>query len=254
MKKLISLICLLICCLNPVEARGENKTEDNEKNSFHFFVNPIAGPEEAYIKIILINKGKNKLEFEAPTSQWYDFTITNEKNEIVYVYSKGKFFLQALQKIILNPGESKIWIENLNDQTEKRLIPGKYKVNAKLKATSVNGDSIQEYHSLIDQAVMIVPPENPIIRNVQLIKKNGSIVVSGQARPTLGVLYYVVEDGHDEWISETKMNLEIKHPNWTDFSFEVIFAQEPEKLPFILYLYEKDKKGNIIHTYPKMLR
>lgn len=256
MKKLIVLVSILLCFFSNLEALAEKQPTKSEGMSFQFFVNPIASPDEAHIELFLTNEGEKTLEFEAPTSQWYDFTITDEKNEIVYEYSKGKFFLQAIQRIILEPGETKIWIENVNDQSGKSLKPGKYKINAQLRATTLNGESIKGYHTLMDEAVMVVPPENPIIRNVKVNKAEGSIVVSGKARPTTGDLYYVVEDGHQEWVSETKIKLDSKHPTWGDFTFKLNLPEDKniDPLPFILYIYEKDVKGNIIHAYPKLLR
>jgi hypothetical protein len=255
MKKLLVLVSCLLCCVLPSVAIAENQPIKSQGMSFQFFVNPIASPDEVHIELFLTNEGERVLEFEAPTSQWYDFTITNEKNEIVYEYSKGKFFLQAIQRLILKPGETKIWIENVNEHSGKNLKPGTYKINAQFKATTLNGESIKGYHTLMDEAVMVVPPENPIIKNVKVNKAEGSIVVSGKARPTTGTLFYVVEDGHQEWVSETKIKLDSKHSSWGDFSFELNLPDDKnvDPLPFILYIYEKDNKGNIIHAYPKLL-
>jgi hypothetical protein len=255
MKKLILLVSFLVWCLIPLTTFAETQPIESEGKSFQFFVNPIASSEEAHIELFLTNEGQITLEFEAPTSQWYDFTITNEKDEIVYEYSKGKFFLQAIQRIILKPGETKIWIENVSLPSGKSLKPGKYNIKAQLKATTLNGESIKGYHTLMDEAEMIVPPENPIIKNVKVNKDAGIMTVSGQARPTTGALFYVVEDGHQEWVTETKIKVNSKHPTWGDFSFKLNLPEDKnvDPLRFILYIYEKDSKGNIIHAYPKLL-
>jgi hypothetical protein len=255
MKKLIVLVSFLLCCIHTSDVFAEKQPIESGAMSFQFFVNPIASPDEAHIELFLINEGEKTLEFEAPTSQWYDFVIIDENDKIVYEYSKGKFFLQAIQRIILKPGETKIWIENVNLPSGKNLKPGKYKINAQLKATTLNGESIKGYHTLMDEAVMVVPPENPIIKNVRVNKEEGSMVVSGQARPTTGELFYVVEDGHQEWVTETKIKLDSVHPTWGDFSFRLNLPEDNNinPLPFILYIYEKDKSGNIIHAYPKLL-
>lgn len=256
MKKIVWLLCMLIGLAISTTAIAEKKSEKVDEISFQFFVNPIAGPEEAFLEIFLINEGTNTLEFEAPTSQWYDITITNQKNEIVYDYSKGRAFLQAFQKIILNPGETQVWMERIYGPSGKHLAPGEYKINAKLKATTINGERITGYHVLMDEAVMTVPPENPIIKNVRINKNDNNMVVSGMARPVSGELYYIVEDGHHEWISETKVKRDFHHPNWSEFSFEFKIQKEkyPDSLPYILYIYEKDDKGTIIHSYPKLLK
>jgi hypothetical protein len=255
MKKIIVLVSFLISCFVPSVTLAEKQSNKSDGMSFQFFINPVASPEETHIELFLTNEGEKTLEFEAPTSQWYDFTITDEKDKIVFQYSKGKFFLQAIQRTILKPGETKIWIENVILPSGKSLKPGEYKVNAQFMATTLNGESIKGYHSLMDEAVMVVPPENPIIKNVKVNIEEGSMVVSGKARPTSGELYYVVEDGHQEWVTETKIKLDSVHPNWGDFSFKLILPEDNDidSLPFILYIYEKDDKGNIIHAYPKLL-
>lgn len=256
MKKIIVLVSFIMCYFITSEVFAEKQPSRSREMSFQFFVNPIASPDETHIELFLTNEGEKTLEFEAPTSQWYDFTITDEKNKIVYEYSKGKFFLQAIQRIILKPGETKIWIENVSLPSGKSLKPGKYKINAQLKAMTLNGENIKGYHTLMDEAVMVVPPENPIIRNVKVNKDQGSIVVSGKARPTSGELYYVVEDGHQEWVAETKIKLDSVHPDWGDFSFKLNLPEDNDidPLPLILYIYEKDLKGTIIHSYPKLLK
>jgi hypothetical protein len=255
MKKLIVLVSFLICCVSPLGVLAEKQPTKSDGMSFQFFINPIASPDEAHIELFLTNEGDKTLEFEAPTSQWYDFTLTDKKDKIVYEYSKGRFFLQAIQRLVLKPGETKIWIENVVLPSGQSLKPGEYKVNAQFKATTLNGESIKGYHTLTDEAVMVVPPENPIIRNVKVNIEEGSMLVSGKARPTTGELYYVVEDGHQEWVTETKIKLDSVHPDWGDFSFKLNLPEDNniDSLPFILYIYEKDVKGNIIHPYPKLL-
>jgi hypothetical protein len=255
MKKLIVVVILLMGFFIASEVFAEKQPSNSGEMSFQFFVNPIASPDETHIELFLTNEGEKMLEFEAPTSQWYDFTIKNEKDEIVYEYSKGKFFLQAIQRIVLKPGETKIWIDHVILPSGKSLKPGIYKINAQFKAMSLNGENIKGYHTLMDEAEMVVPPENPIIRNVKVNKNEGSVIVSGKARPISGKLYYVVEDGHQEWVTETKIKLDTVHPDWGDFSFELNLPEDnnSDPLPFILYIYEKDIKGNIIHAYPKLL-
>jgi hypothetical protein len=256
MKRLSMLFCLVLVFMSPLKSFAEKQPPKNDEISFQFFINPIAGPEESHIELFLTNEGVKTLEFEAPTSQWYDLEIFNQKKEMVYDYAKGKFFLQAIQKIILKPGETKIWVENINKPTGKNLAPGKYTVIAQLKATNLNGESIKGYHTLMDEAEMVVPPENPIIKNVNIEKNNGNFMVTGKAKPTTGEIFYVVEDGHHEWIQEKRIKLSSDHASWSEFSFEVTLPKDKktDTIPYILYLYEKDEKGNIIHSYPKILK
>jgi hypothetical protein len=237
--------------IDPVKALAEQQDE----KSFQFFINPVASSEEAHLEIYLRNVGEKILEFEAPTSQWYDFTVRDPFDKIVYSYSKGKSFLQAFQKMILKPGESKLWMEKIK-LPGKSLNVGNYKIEAKLLVATINGESVKGYHILMDQAEMVVPPKNPIIKSVMINKNEGIHVVSGKARLNSGELFYVVEDGHNEWIPETKIKLESKHSQWGDFSFVLNIPKEKyhASLTLILYLYEKDEEGTINHSYSKIIK
>jgi Immunoglobulin-like domain of bacterial spore germination len=98
--------------------------------------------------------------------------------------------------------------------------------------------------------------ENPVFRNVIVSGEKGNYEVSGEARPIEGVFYYTVEDGHNEFISETARAHQTKFPEWSPFSITVNI--DKKKLPvngsLILNLYERSKKDNsIIHTYPVLL-
>ncbi|WP_442599151.1 BsuPI-related putative proteinase inhibitor [Neobacillus sp. D3-1R] len=254
MKNILIFFSLLMTMIVPNDVFGE-KITDNE--GFQFLVNPVTGPEEASIQIFLINEGKNTLEFEFNNSQLYEMTIVNEKNETVYQFSEGKSFLQAIQHIRLKSGETKVWTEDLVYSDHKKLIPGKYKVIAQLLARTINGEKIGDTSSLVDEAEMVIPEKNPVFKNIKISKKNNGFIVSGKARPMLGSLYYLVEDGHHEWIAETEQKIEKSYPKWQDFSFELVIPKEekyPRQLPLILYLYEKDDKGAIIYSYPKVLK
>jgi hypothetical protein len=254
MNPLKILLCVIFIFIGAASSSAE--TINTKELDFQFFIHPIAGPEEALIELFLINEGSRKLEFEAPTSQWYEITITNEKNEVVYQYSKGRSFLQAFQKLTIKPGEKKRWIENIYDKTNQKLSTGTYNVQARLKAVTVNGEDISNYHSLTDEASMVIPEPNPIIEMVKVEKSGNHLLVSGKARPVSGNLFYVVEDGHHEWIPETKINVDFKTAAWTSFSFEIKMplVQENAAESFILYIYEKDKQGVIKHSYPKLLK
>ncbi|EIJ81885.1 hypothetical protein PB1_03060 [Bacillus methanolicus PB1] len=98
--------------------------------------------------------------------------------------------------------------------------------------------------------------ENPVFRNVKVSGEKGNYEVSGEARPIKGVFYFTVEDGHNEFIFETKRDHKTKFPVWAPFSISIDI--DKNKLPLngslILNLYERSKKDNsIIHTYPVQL-
>jgi hypothetical protein len=226
------------------------KAEFQPEGQFHFSVNPIPDPEETIIQINLTNVDKQPLEFEAPTSQWFDITITDQQDKIVYRYSDGRSFLQAFQQLTLNPGETKKWSVNIKEPYGKQLNPGTYTVTAVLKAITVNGKDLKSYHNLIDQKEMVVPPKNPIIRNVMLNLQNDRLEIRGNAKH--GNIFYVIEDGHREWVKETMVKVNGKYSAWGDFTIKLNLPEGKE--PLTLYLYVKDQNGRLVHIYPKQIK
>ncbi|MDE3838188.1 intracellular proteinase inhibitor [Bacillus methanolicus] len=98
--------------------------------------------------------------------------------------------------------------------------------------------------------------ENPVFRILKVSGEKGNYEVSGEARPIMGVFYYTVEDGHNEFISEMKLYHKTKFPEWAPFSITIDIDKKklPVKGSLMLNLYERSKKDNsIIHTYPVQL-
>jgi hypothetical protein len=252
MRFFILLICYLISVF-PSESDAETVPKVKEGVDFHFFINPIAGPEEAIVELFLTNESNGTLTFEAPTSQFYEITVVDENEQVVYQYSEGKSFLQAFQSFTLKPGETKIWLENLNES--KHLSPGKFKVKAELLAKPINDHTLE--NKIIDTAILVVPEMNSMVKDIKVSsKKNNQFAITGKSRSKSGELYYVVEDGHHEWKEETKVNIQPSYPKWKEFSFTINLNKERSsgELPIVLYIYEKDREGNMINIYPKLLR
>ncbi|UQD51387.1 intracellular proteinase inhibitor [Bacillus methanolicus] len=98
--------------------------------------------------------------------------------------------------------------------------------------------------------------DNPVFRNVKVSGEKGHYKVSGEARPIKGLFYYSVEDGHNEFISETVRAHKTKFPKWAPFSISIDIDKSklPVNASLILNLYERSKKDkSIIHSYPVLL-
>lgn len=87
---------------------------------------------------------------------------------------------------------------------------------------------------------------NEIFRSIKVTGTSGKYVVTGEARPHNGSFYYVVEDGHYIFISETEVKSNSSYPNWSKFTLHVTVF--PRKLPdngaLVLYLFEKGNSNN----------
>jgi hypothetical protein len=255
MKKFSLLIILLLMAVAPALAIGQEKPTP-EKSEFSFYIDPIAGPENAEFELTLQNQGNGDLVFEFPTSQKYEIIVMDGQRNKVYQYSEGKAFTQAFEKLALKPHETVKWRESWDFKKDgTRVKEGEYSVNAQLKAISVNGKPVTDKQQLTDQKQMYIPGENPVFKGIQAEGGRGSYKISGEARPIGGKFFYTVEDGHNQLIAETEVVPQSKYPKWHPFSLEVTIPENklPQNGSLILNLYERSKEGEIIHTYPVLL-
>ncbi|MCQ6274344.1 intracellular proteinase inhibitor [Bacillus sp. V3B] len=97
--------------------------------------------------------------------------------------------------------------------------------------------------------------ENPIFKDIVASGKKGVYLVTGQVNLEKDEFFYTVEDGHNEYISETPVKVSSNGP--TGNSFELAVTIPAEKLPqngtLILNLYEKSKSGQILNNFPVVL-
>ena len=79
----------------------------------------------------------------------------------------------------------------------------------------------------------------------------GTYTVTGQVKVRKGEFFYTVEDGHNEFIAETKVKSSSISQN--GFSFKLNLSIPIEKLPengvLIMNLYEKSESGEIVIAF-----
>lgn len=97
--------------------------------------------------------------------------------------------------------------------------------------------------------------ESPVFKDIVVSGEMGGYTVIGQANVKKGTFFYIVEDGHNQYISETAVKVKSKAPTWNPF--ELVIAIPAEKLPengtLILNLYEKGESGQILDNFPVVL-
>lgn len=97
--------------------------------------------------------------------------------------------------------------------------------------------------------------ENSFFRNINVKGEGGKYEINGEARPATGVFFYTVEDGHVQFVEETKGKTTSKYPEWETFKISISLEGQtlPENGVLILNLYERGVEGKIIHLYPVVL-
>lgn len=97
--------------------------------------------------------------------------------------------------------------------------------------------------------------KNNLFRHVKASEKNGVYDVTGEIRSNKKEFYYIVEDGHNELITEKRQKVKASPSKWSKFSFEVTLKKEsmPKNGTVILYLFEKNSQGKQLHIFPIVL-
>ncbi len=106
------------------------------------------------------NTSDQPIILEFPTSQLYDYTVYNSKEERVYNFSKGKVFFQAIQSKTLNSGEliqlKSMW--NYKTNEAEKVPAGNYTVKAVLTIRKINDRLVHSKPSTLFK--FYLPPEN----------------------------------------------------------------------------------------------
>jgi hypothetical protein len=244
----IAAVLFMIFASLPMNGSGANAEGGPEVS---LSLNP--GPESAEIKVGLINSSDQTQTFEFPTSQRYDLIIRDKDGETVYDAAAGKSFLQAIQYLKLDPGEYVSWTDSWDYETAAgRVEEGAYSVELSIPLKRKG-----ETHAAVlrEKAKLDVPEENTAFRKVEISGENGVYEVKGEARMKSGEFYYTAEDGHNVLAGEASYLFDSKYPEWSPFSFKINIQEKslPENGTVLLSLYEKDKEGRIIHSYPAVL-
>ncbi|NMH69483.1 hypothetical protein HF072_11915 [Bacillus sp. RO3] len=217
-----------------------------EKAPLIFTVSALPGEEGALIKLLLYNNSDMDKNITFNSSQMFDFTIKNKAGKVVYQYSHGKAFLQALQSLSIKKGEVEIWKETWDyKENGKRVPEGQYTIQAQLL-----GESLSEFNlPLRATHTFTVPEENPAFRAMKVREVKGRVIVQGEARVSDGSFYYDVEDGHRVLLKETIFKVNKEAPNWTEFTL-ILPELKGRKGKVFLSLYERDSEdGKIKHRY-----
>jgi len=97
--------------------------------------------------------------------------------------------------------------------------------------------------------------EESFFRNLIVKGGAGSYEISGEVRTSQRFIFYSVEDGHKQFLAETKIKTSANGGKFVPFSIHVDIPinELPKNATLILHLYEKTTNGEIIHSYPVVL-
>jgi uncharacterized protein (UPF0333 family) len=248
---IMSIVVLSGCATQPVTQvqEGEDKMTSNPLESLETSVDVQATSDSADFFITVKNNGEEDVTLTFTSGQKFEIVVLDENNQEVYRYSIDKMFTMALQDIVVKAGEEKTWKEKWDyvSQDGQRVKPGNYKAIATVVASKLNGESIGR-GQLKAGKEFVIPGQSTAFRNVTVSGKDGTYVVSGEARVYEATFFYAVEDGHDYIIKETVQTVKEGAPSWAAFEIEVTIPKEkfPKNGVLLFVLYERSANDDSI--------
>lgn len=228
----IAFVACLLFCFSSADSSFAGSDSDL---SFHVFALPRS--DELEIQLKLKNNSEKGKILSFSSSKKYEIVIKSKNGEEVYRYSAGKQFLQAIQKLEFKPSQTYTWKETWNYKNkDEKIIRGEYSIEAILFSSKKVGEEI------VAKTNATFPLEDhPVFKKIRSSGGGGMYHLEGIAR-TANPVFYTIEDGHREIISNKKIVID------KDGSFEFDVTIPKDELPsngsLILYLYDGNGSNN----------
>ncbi len=267
MKKYVSLISIMLIILlmacgtdtnqedtgdsepvnTPVDSTEEESSETEDLSSIMENLELQVAAEQQGTGIDftfqLTNKNENTVDLMFTSGQQFEIKLY-QADKIVYQYSEGQMFTQAIVEESLAPGEMKNWTESW--EMSQSLDPGEYEVEMTLIPAEVNGQEIdgEPLQQTISITLEEMEDDNSTdgpFRSVKAEGANGEYTVTGEVDTSVGVTYYEVEDGHNYLVEQTEIPVE--GDGWQEFEINVSIAEEllPQNGAVVMLLYTEDR-------------
>jgi hypothetical protein len=94
--------------------------------------------------------------------------------------------------------------------------------------------------------------ENTAFRNIKVDGSNGNYHIIGEVRQKNGFMYYSVEDGHIEYISERSIKMK-RSEGWQNFKIDIHIPKLPKNGSLLLILYNRNSQNQLLEEYPVII-
>ncbi|SEP82903.1 BsuPI-related putative proteinase inhibitor [Piscibacillus halophilus] len=241
----------------PIEEEDRMNDDSNSNQSemvlddLEFTSEVEPSDEQVNFYMTLTNHSDETAEIAFSSGQQYEITVTDpDSGEVVYKFSEGMMFTEAIEYKELEPDESLKWEQSWDYKQNGEKVEAKdYEVRLELLPMTINGEKPDDLTPLIKEQTLTVSNSDEqeqaesgsedYFRNVQVTGENGQYKVKGEARVFEGSFHYVVEDGHHVYVEEQTVQTG-GAPGWGTFDFQVNIDKEelPEHgvLTLVLYL------------------
>lgn len=148
------IVLSVILFLFPFSLKGDASYGEQ----FQFSVVPNIRNERVDFELLIKNNEEAPLHFEFPTSQYYEITVTDPSGNEIYRYSKGRFFLQALQNLKIEPHQTYRKVESWDYKVNGKRVPaGQYTVTATLLPRKLNDKPFSNNQTLVSKMKFTLP-------------------------------------------------------------------------------------------------
>ncbi|WP_078430302.1 BsuPI-related putative proteinase inhibitor [Alkalihalobacterium alkalinitrilicum] len=163
MKKILSLSLLIVIALvgcgtsdEVTETNGEGNQGGEEVSTLATSLKVDKEEDQLAFTISLTNKGTEEVSLQFPTGQLFDFMVATEKSEVVYKYSEGMMFTQAIVEKQLGPNETITFTDEWDLTFDGERVPaGSYRVIGELPIMTVNGNEAFREQFLVEENIII---------------------------------------------------------------------------------------------------
>jgi hypothetical protein len=263
MRRIIVLMIVVLLMLVGCKAEKTEKPETKKpakpvtqpvSSDLQFHGEAEVHGNQVHFKLLLENKGENTAQLQFSSGQQFEIVVKEEGKGEVYRYSKDKMFTQALIDLSMEPGDIKIW----EDDWKGSLTPGKtYEVTFQLLTRTVNEQEVKpemftDTKSFTSENVQETKPDQPsekpseakLPQNIKVEGKDGNYKISGEAAQGFTKVYYSVEDGHNQYVEETE--LDVSKP-WS-VQIQIPKEELPSFGVITVVLYVKNSSGETTQT------
>ncbi|WP_058308157.1 BsuPI-related putative proteinase inhibitor [Gracilibacillus massiliensis] len=240
------------------ELEDETATSEGDQDSIidNLEFNASAEQKQTSIEfsLELVNKNEQAVDIMFSSGQQYEIEVYQGET-LIYQFSEGKMFTEALIEETLKSGEMKKWSETW--EITEALEAGDYQVEMSLLPAEINGEKLegeplsQSMQLSLDEVDGTHDENNQeeSIRSIEVEGNNGDYLVTGEIDTSIGDVYYEIEDGHNYLVEQTEVPVDGE--GWQPFEINVTISQDllPENGAVIMLLYTEDR----IEQYPVQL-
>ncbi len=229
----------------PEEQEEASREGELESTMDNLELNVSATQNSTNVEFVfeLVNKNEEPVDLMFSSGQQYEIELYQD-DTLIYQYSEGKMFTEALIEESLKSGEMKKWTETW--ELTESIETGEYQAEMTLLPTEINGQKLED--TPLQQSIQLsleeaetTDTEDEHFRSIEVNGEDGDYSVTGEIDTSIGDVYYEIEDGHNYLVEETEVPVEGE--GWQPFEINVTISEDllPKNGAVVMLLYTEDR-------------